>query len=340
MSNDDTYKLSTYNYTLPKELIAQYPIKNRDESRLLCYNKTRNEIKHKVFHDLLELLGENDVLVLNNTKVLQARFFAKTEKDKEVEILLVSPVSPDNLTWKILANPKKHLNAVGALHATPLQPISVIDSETIRFKSHDDLKMILEKIGEMPLPPYIKRESEKTDFDRYQTVFAKEPGAVAAPTAALHFTEELLNKIKEKGVEVYYITLHVGPGTFLPVRSDDIRDHKLIPESFYIEKETWEKILSAKQNKKRIIACGTTTMRAIEYASRINKFSGLNSLYITPGFDFKIVDALITNFHLPKTTLLILVSTFIGWDNVKHIYEEAIKEKYRFFSYGDAMFMG
>ena len=278
-------------------------------------------------------------MILNNTKVIPARFYAKTEKDKEIEILLVSSVSPDNLTWKILANPKKHLNGVGALHATPLLTISVVDNETIKFKSHSDIKTVLEEIGQMPLPPYIKRDSEKTDFERYQTVFAKESGAVAAPTAALHFTEELLNKIKEKGVEIYHITLHVGPGTFLPVRTDDIREHKLIPESFYIGKETWEKILSAKKNGKRIIACGTTTTRALEYAKRIDKLSGLTNLYITTGFDFKIADAMITNFHLPKTSLLILVSAFIGWENVKHIYEEAIKEKYRFFSYGDAMML-
>lgn len=283
-------------------------------------------------------------MILNNTKVIPARFYTQTDKDKEIEILLVSAVSPDNLTWKILANPKKRLNGVETLRvktlrATSQLTIHVIDNETIRFQSHDDLKIILEKVGQMPLPPYIKRKSENIDVERYQTIFAKGPGAVAAPTAALHFTNELLNKIKEKGIEIYYLTLHVGPGTFLPVRTDDIREHRLIPESFYIEKETWEKILSAKQNKKRIIACGTTTVRALEYAYLIDKLSGLTNFYITPGFDFKIVDALITNFHLPKTTLLILISTFIGWGNTKTIYKEAIKEKYRFYSYGDATFL-
>ncbi|OGI18742.1 MAG: tRNA preQ1(34) S-adenosylmethionine ribosyltransferase-isomerase QueA [Candidatus Melainabacteria bacterium RIFCSPHIGHO2_02_FULL_34_12] len=382
--NDALYKLETYNYSLPKELIAQYPAKNRDESRLLCFKKDKNAISHHVFCDLPGMLSNNDVLVLNNTKVIPARFYAKTESGKEVEILLVSSVSPDNLIWKILASSRKNLkpglyviarSTEGAteqsrtslcksigIASVALLPrndvkVEIIDQETIRFKSHEDLKTILEEIGQMPLPPYIKRtgvsayrrigerteghigEEGFSDFERYQTIFAKEPGAVAAPTAALHFTEELLNKIKSKGVEILYITLHVGPGTFLPVRTDDIREHKLIPESFYIDPEVWGKIQTAKNNKKRIIACGSTTVRALEYASMIDKFSGLNSLYIMPGFEFKVVDALITNFHLPKTTLLVLVSAFIGWENVKNIYNEAIKEKYRFFSYGDAMFL-
>ena len=345
MSEKSIYNIESYNYSLPKELIAQYPCEKRDESRLLCYKKNSNIISHHKFYELSEMLTENDVLILNNTKVLPARFYAKTENNKEIEILLVNSVSPDNLTWKILTSPKKHLRGVETLratspqHATSVPSINVIDNETIKFNSHNDLEIILNKIGDMPLPPYIKRQTEKIDVDRYQTVFAKEPGAVAAPTAALHFTEELLNKIKNKGIEILYITLHVGPGTFLPIRTDDIREHKLIPERFYIDEDVWSKILEGKKNKKRIIACGTTTVRSLEYAAIINKLSGLNSLYITPKFKFQIVDALITNFHLPKTSLLVLVSAFIGWENVKKIYEEAIKEKYRFFSYGDAVFV-
>ncbi|MBI2996349.1 MAG: tRNA preQ1(34) S-adenosylmethionine ribosyltransferase-isomerase QueA [Candidatus Melainabacteria bacterium] len=339
---EDLYNLETYNYSLPKDLIAQYPLEKRDESRLLCYRKvetlcTTSLLSHCKFYELPDLLTENDVLVLNNTKVIPARFYCKTKKDKEIEILLVSPISPDNLTWKILASPKKHLIGVETLRATSLQTINVIDTETIRFQSHQDLETILNNIGETPLPPYIKRKPEKIDIDRYQTVFAKEPGAVAAPTAALHFTPELLDKIKKIGVEIFYITLHVGPGTFLPIRSNDIREHKLMPEFFYIESEVWDKILKAKKNKKRIIACGTTTVRALEYAATIKKPGGLNGLYITPNFKFQIIDALITNFHLPKTTLLVLVSTFIGWENVRKIYTEAIKEQYRFYSYGDGM---
>jgi len=297
------------------------------------------------------MLGENDVLVLNNTKVIPARFYAKTENNKEIEILLVSPVSPDNLTWKILASPKKHLHAVETLHATSLRhatspphatsllSINVIDPDTIRLNSYNDLQIILNGIGTMPLPPYIKRKSETIDVDRYQTIFAKESGAVAAPTAALHFTKELLNKIQNRGTEILYITLHVGPGTFLPIRTNDIREHKLLPERYYTDKEVWEKILQAKKNKKRIIACGTTTARTLEYIALSDKLSGLNGLYITPGFEFKIVDSLITNFHLPKTSLLVLISSFIEWKSVKKIYDEAIKEKYRFFSYGDAVFV-
>ena len=351
LNSCNLFNLETYNYSLPKELIAQYPCEKRDESRLLCYKKDSGMISHHRFYELSDMFGENDVLILNNTKVLPARFYAQNETGKEIEILLINSVSPDNLTWKILANPRKHLRSVEALRAarfaseprlrwaTSLQSINVIDPETIRFNSHNDLETILNQIGEMPLPPYIKRDSEKIDVDRYQTVFAKEPGAVAAPTAALHFTNELLEKIKSKGVEILYITLHVGPGTFLPVRTEDIREHKLIPESYFIDPDIWNKILEAKKKKKRIIACGTTTVRALEYVEKIQKLSGLTGLYITPGFEFKMVDAMITNFHLPKTTLLVLVSTFAGWRNIKKIYAEAIKEKYRFFSYGDAMFI-
>ena len=341
MLEEKLYNLETYNYFLPKELIAQYPLKNRDESRLLVYKKKTKEITHHIFNELPSLLTKNDVLVLNNTKVIPARFYTETKKKKKVEILLVSPTSPDNLTWKVLASPRKHLTNVGALHATPLQQINVIDNETIRFQSHKDLQNILKTIGEMPLPPYIKRKQEEIDTERYQTIYAKEDGAVAAPTAGLHWTESILNKLKEKGIEIFYITLHVGPGTFLPVRTNDIREHKLIPEFFSIDESVWNKIIEAKKNKKRIIACGTTTVRALEYvgALRATPLRGLNGLYITPGFKFQIVDSMITNFHLPKTTLLILVSAFTGWENIKAIYEEAIHQKYRFYSYGDAAFI-
>lgn len=284
------------------------------------------------------MLSSNDVLVLNNTKVIPARFFARTDGNKEVEILLVSSSSPDSLIWKVLANSRKHLEKTKYLNVEKIM-IEVIDTETIEFKNVNDLKFVLNQIGVMPLPPYIKRKAEDIDIDRYQTVFASEPGAVAAPTAALHFTNDLLKKIKQKGVEIFYITLHVGPGTFLPIRSENINEHKIIPESFYIDQEIWYRILEAKKNKKRIIAVGSTVVRALEYAAIIDKFSGLTGLYITPNFEFKVTDALITNFHLPKTTLLVLVSAFIGWENVKKIYEEAIKEKYRFYSYGDGMFL-
>ncbi len=410
---DVLYKLESYNYSLPKELIAQYPCDKRDESRLLSYDKDKNEISHHVFYELIDFLNKDDVLVLNNTKVLQARFFVQIE-NKKTEILLIKPESPDNLTWKVFAKPSKNLKAGVCVivrsesdeaislrkqiaTSTPSESprndvkVEIIDAETVKFKSHDDLKKILNEIGEMPLPPYIKRDEEplSLDVERYQTVFAKEPGAVAAPTASLHFTPELLKKIEEKGVEIVYLTLHVGPGTFLPVRTDDVRDHVLISEKFQIEKNVWEKILSAKKNGRRIVACGTTVTRTLEYLgschsqldresslvipsqakpdkgisqavidqerllhpSRVrndkaldshlhgndNVISGMNDLYITPGFNFKIVDTMITNFHLPKSSLLLLVSAFIGWENLRNIYETAIKEKYRFFSYGDAM---
>ena len=324
---------------MPKELIAQYPIQKRDESKLLYYKRDIDKITHHRFCDISNVLSSNDVLVLNNTKVIPARFYVKTEQNKEVEILLVSSIGHDNLTWKVLAKPKRNLRPETCELRILSSEITIeaIDPETIKFKSHSDLEMVLTEIGKMPLPPYIKRGSEDIDIDRYQTVFASSPGAVAAPTAALHFTKELLEKIQGNGVEILYITLHVGPGTFLPIRSNDIRGHKLIPEMFYIDPDVWEKIQTSKKNKKRIIACGTTTVRALEYAALIDKCSGQNGLYITPDFKFQIVDGLITNFHLPKTTLLVLVSTLIGWEKTKEIYQEAIKEKYRFYSYGDVM---
>ena len=334
---DPLFNLEAYNYSLPKELIAQYPSTKRDESRLLCYKKDNDTTTHHVFYDLPNLLGNNDVLILNNTKVIPARFYGLTENNKEIELLLVRAIGLDSLVWKILGSPKKHLEKAKSLIINSNITIQVLDSETIRFSKYEDLEFILQNTGQMPLPPYIKRESESLDIERYQTVFAKELGAVAAPTASLHFTEDLLNKIRANGTEILFITLHVGPGTFLPIRTIDIREHKLIPESFYIELETWGKILEAKKNNKRIIACGTTTVRTLEYAALINKYSGMTSLYITPGFEFKIVDGLITNFHLPKSTLLVLLSSLIGWKNVKALYEEAIKENYRFYSYGDAM---
>ncbi len=318
-------------------------------------------MSHHKFYDIVDFLNENDVLVLNNTKVIRAKFRGQRIEDggqkKEIEILLISSVSADNLTWKVFANPRKDLKqgicvtVSGSFAKTQDDiEIEIIDNETIRFQSHDDLKTILDKVGQMPLPPYIKRDHEtigpwdhKQDSDRYQTVFAKEPGAVAAPTASLHFTEELLQKIKNKGVEILYLTLHVGPGTFLPIRTDDVREHKLMPEKFSIEKDVWEKILEHKKNGKRIVACGTTVTRTLEYLSErdvvYNVCTGENDLYISPGYKYKIVDALITNFHLPKSSLLLLVSALIGWDNLKNIYDEAIKEKYRFFSYGDSTFI-
>ncbi|MBI1857652.1 MAG: tRNA preQ1(34) S-adenosylmethionine ribosyltransferase-isomerase QueA [Candidatus Melainabacteria bacterium] len=348
-SNEDIYKLSTYNYILPKELIAQYPSRKRDESRLLCYKKSDDSITHHIFKELPEQLNKGDVLVLNNTKVIPARFFATTDLGKKIEILLVRPTNPANLTWKILAKPKKHLTKAKTITIQATEKnleIDIINDETIDLKHPDRLELILNQIGQIPLPPYIKRDNRQgttdkssDDFERYQTVFAKEEGAVAAPTAALHFTEELLNKLQEKGVEILYITLHVGPGTFLPVRTGDIREHKMMPENYFIDQTTWNQILKAKEEKRRIIACGTTTVRALEYANLISKYSGQTNLYLTPGFQFKIVDALITNFHLPQTTLLILVSAFLGWDKIKALYNEAIKNKYRFYSYGDAMFI-
>lgn len=368
---ENIFNIETYNYSLPKELIAQYPCEKRDESKLLSYNRVTKNIKHQSFKDIINLLNENDVLVLNDTKVIQARFYVLTENKKEVEIVLVNSISTDNLTWNVISGPQKHLrksktalviendNKPAVITSEAKQShintieVDIINAQTIKFKNHNDLKRILNEIGKLPLPHYIERNVENNDLNRYQTVFAKNDGAIAAPTAALHFTHELIEKIKSKGIEVLYLTLHVGPGTFMPIRKDDIREHSIHPEEFFIDKKVWDKIIENKKNGKRIIACGTTVVRTLEYISHViaseakqsyftnenEIISGHNDLYISPGYEFQIVDAIITNFHLPKTSLLLLVSAFISWRDLKYLYDKAIYEKYRFFSYGDAMFL-
>ena len=243
MKAEDLYNLDTYNYSLPKELIAQYPALKRDESRLLCYQKDKESITHHIFNKLPQFLSPNDVLILNNTKVIPARFFAKTENNKEIEILLVNSISPDNLTWKVLAKPRKYLNNVGVLHATPISQINVIDSETIRFQSINDLESILNNIGIMPLPPYIKREVEKSDTERYQTIYANYEGSVAAPTAGLHFTNAIFENLKKKNIHKEFVTLHVGAGTFKPVKSETMQDHEMHSEYFTVSKSTIQSLI-------------------------------------------------------------------------------------------------
>lgn len=354
MEKEISYNLETYSYSLPKELIAQHPCEKRDESRLIYYNKDRKDVSHHVFKNLHDLLNPGDVLVLNNTKVIPARFFGETSsqdsgfKGRRVEIVLVKPLSEDNLSWEVIAGRQKFLKKATQIvvqdSGDRIQDsedivLEIINETTIKFRSSKDLKKILNGVGKLPLPKYIERDPEEKDLSRYQTVFAKEEGAIAAPTAALHFTEDLLEKIKAKGVEVLYITLHVGPGTFMPIRTEDIREHKINPERFSVDENTWKKIKKAKEEKRKVVACGTTVVRTLEYVAKNEILSGENDLYISPGFKFQIIDSLITNFHLPATSLLLLVSAFAGWENIQTMYNEAIKEKYRFYSYGDACFI-
>ena len=335
-----------FDFELPEELIAQTPIKNRDQSRMLVLDKKTGEIEHKHFNNILDYLNENDVLVLNDTKVMPARLYGqKEETNALIEILLLKEKT--NNTWECLVKPAKRVKigtvvnfGDGILKAECIE----IKDEGIRvFKLIYDgiLYEILDKLGEMPLPPYIHEKLK--DKDRYQTVYAKNIGSAAAPTAGLHFTKELLEKVKEKGITVLYITLHVGLGTFRPVNVEDVTKHKMHSEFYMMSKETAEILNKAKKNNQRIISVGTTTTRTLEtIMSLYDEFrecSGWTSIFIYPGYEFKAIDSLITNFHLPKSTLLMLVSALAGKDKIMKAYHEAVKEKYRFFSFGDSMFI-
>ena len=335
-----------FDFELPEELIAQTPIKNRDQSRMLVLDKKTGEIEHKHFNNILDYLNENDVLVLNDTKVMPARLYGqKEETNALIEVLLLKEKT--NNAWECLVKPAKRVKigtvvnfGDGILKAKCIE----IKDEGIRvFKLIYDgiLYEILDKLGEMPLPPYIHEKLE--DKDRYQTVYAKNIGSAAAPTAGLHFTKELLEKVKEKGITVLYITLHVGLGTFRPVNVEDVTKHKMHSEFYMMSKETAEILNKAKKNNQRIISVGTTTTRTLETIMNLydefRECSGWTSIFIYPGYEFKAIDSLITNFHLPKSTLLMLVSALAGKDKIMKAYHEAVKEKYRFFSFGDSMFI-
>lgn len=335
-----------FDYELPEHLIAQTPLEKRDNSKLLILDKTTGEINHSSFHNIIDELSNGDVLVLNDTKVLPARIYGiKEETNACIELLMLKETEKD--TWECLTKPAKRvkLDSVitfgdGRLKARCID----IKDEGIRvFKLEYEgiLYEILDSLGEMPLPPYIHEKLK--DKDRYQTVYAKNIGSAAAPTAGLHFTEELLNKLKEKDIEVLYITLHVGLGTFRPVSVDDVTKHKMHSEFYMMEKEVADKLNKAKKENKRIVAVGTTTTRTLETIMNLyNEFkecSGWTDIFIYPGYEFKAINALITNFHLPKSTLVMLVSALAGKENVLNAYNEAVKNEYRFFSFGDSMFI-
>lgn len=355
-------RFADFNYYLPKELIAHHPIKDRDRSRLLVLNRAGG-IEHRYFYELIEYLNPEDTLVLNDTKVIPARLIGTNEENKtQVEFLLFYPgrkktpknISPNKFDlsngvytdlyknegniWETLAKPAKKAKKGSRWsfdQGVTAEVIEVLDegSRLLRFEFEGDFFKVLERIGQTPLPPYIKREAENSDKERYQTIYANSPGACAAPTAGLHFTKKLLEEIASRGIKTARITLHVGPGTFLPVRTERIEDHRMWSEYYEIGSETAE-IINKTQG--RIVAVGTTTIRALESAGGKAK-KGWTDLFIYPGFKFKVVDVLITNFHLPKSTLLMLVVAFAGREKILAAYEEAIKEGYRFYSYGDAM---
>ena len=338
-------KVTEFDYELPEELIAQTPIEKRDESRLMVLDRKKESIEHKKFKDIVEYLKPGDVLVRNNTKVIPARIYGKKETGANVEFLLLNNIEKD--IWECIVRPgnKLHVGTKvifgdGLLKAEILE---IMDGGTrkVKFIYKGIFNEILDKIGLMPLPPYIHEELKEKE--RYQTVYAKYEGSAAAPTAGLHFTEELFETLKKKGVEIANVTLHVGIGTFRPVKEETVEEHKMHTEHFYIKKEDADKINKAKKEKRRIIAVGTTSCRVLETIADENGFvkevEEDTGIFIYPGYKFKCIDGLITNFHLPQSTLLMLVSALAGKDYIMKAYKEAVKEKYRFFSFGDAMFI-
>lgn len=339
-------KVSDFNYNLPKELIAQVPIKNRDQSRLMVLDRANKTIEHKIFKDIIDYLQPGDCLVRNNTKVIPARLYGvKEETGANVEFLLLKRVDGD--IWEVMVKPgKKLMPGVRVEFGNGLLKAEILEkledgNRKVKFEYNGIFNEILNEIGLMPLPPYIHEKLKEKD--RYQTVYAKYEGSAAAPTAGLHFTDELFEKLKEKGVEVANVTLHVGIGTFRPVKVENIEEHDMHSEHFYIKAEDAEKINKAKREGHRVIAVGTTSCRVLESIADENGYvkevEGDTNIFIYPGYKFKCLDALITNFHLPESTLIMLVSALAGKDFIMKAYEEAVKEQYKFFSFGDAMFI-
>lgn len=336
-------KVEEFNYELPKELIAQTPYDKRDEARLMVLDKENKKIEHRVFKDVLEYLNPGDCLVINDTKVIPARIYGKKDTGANVEFLLLKNLGNDE--WEAMVRPGNKLKVGSKVEfGEGILKVEILEimpggNRKVKFEYEGIFNEILDQIGLMPLPPYITETLK--DKDKYQTVYAKYEGSSAAPTAGLHFTEELLQKIKEMGVEIAKVTLHVGIGTFRPVKVENVEEHEMHSEHFYIKAEEAEKINKAKKNGNRVIAVGTTSCRVLESVADENGFvkeiEADTSIFIYPGYKFKCIDNLITNFHLPESTLIMLVSSLAGKDFIMQAYNEAVKEKYKFFSFGDAM---
>lgn len=340
--------ISEFDFDLPAELIAQEPLSDRKGSRMLAVDRSEQRFSDRSFIDLPQMLRRGDVLVLNNTKVFPARLLGQSETGANIELFLVRSTEDDN--WETLARPARRLHPGKRIHFGEKLTAEVIEKSEdgkvfVRFECEGDFFEVLDEIGKTPLPPYIKRDTTAidSDRDRYQTVFAKDRGAIAAPTAGLHFTPEVLESIKDSGVAVAEITLHVGYGTFEPVRVDDLMQHSVSAEHYAISKETAEILNSAHSDGRRIVAVGTTSTRALETnIAKFEKFvpgNHMADLTITPGYKFRAIDALLTNFHLPQSSLLVLTSTFGGHELIMNAYRHAVAETYRFYSYGDCMFI-
>ena len=345
-------KLSHFNFELPDELLAEYPAENRDESRLMVLNRKEQTIEHKMFKDLIDYFHEDDVMILNDTKVFPARLFGNKEKTgARIEVFLLRELNAEQRLWDVLVDPARKIRIGNKLYFGEDETLvaEVIDNTTSRGRtlrflydgSYEEFRKKLTQLGQTPLPKYINREVEPEDEERYQTIYAKNEGAVAAPTAGLHFSKHLLKRLEIKGINFAEITLHVGLGTFNPVEVEDLSKHKMDSEEIIIPTQTATTINKALVEKRRICAVGTTAMRAIESSvsskGNLNEFAGWTNKFIFPPFDFSIANCMITNFHTPKSTLLMMTAAFGGHDFVKKAYEEAVKEKYKFYSYGDAM---
>jgi S-adenosylmethionine:tRNA ribosyltransferase-isomerase len=345
-------KLSHFNFELPEELLAEYPSEHRDEARLMVLNRKEQTIEHKLFKDLIEYFDEDDVMILNNTKVFPARLFGNKEKTgARIEVFLLRELNSEQRLWDVLVDPARKIRIGNKLYFGEDESLvaEVIDNTTSRGRtlrflydgSYSEFRKKLTELGETPLPKYIKREVEPEDEERYQTIFAKNEGAVAAPTAGLHFSKHLLKRLEIKGVNFAEVTLHVGLGTFNPVEVEDLSKHKMDSEEITINRIATDTINSALKEKRRICAVGTTVMRAVESSvsssGTLNEFDGWTNKFIFPPYEFSIANCMITNFHTPKSTLLMMASAFAGHDFIMKAYDEAVKEGYKFYSYGDAM---
>ena len=345
-------KLSNFDFNLPKELLAEYPAENRDESRLMVLHRDSGKIEHKMFKDIIDYFDEGDVMVLNNTKVFPARLYGNKEKTgARIEVFLLRELNQEQRLWDVLVDPARKIRIGNKLYFGDDDSLvaEVIDNTTSRGRTlrflydgtYTEFRKKLRSLGETPLPKYIKRDVEPEDEERYQTIYAKFEGAVAAPTAGLHFSKHLLKRLEIKGINFAEITLHVGLGTFNPVEVEDLSKHKMDSEEMLIDARAVEIVNTAKKARKNVCAIGTTVMRSLESSvssnGMLNEFEGWTNKFIFPPYDFSIANCMVTNFHLPKSTLLMMISAFADHNMIIHAYNEAVKEKYRFYSYGDAM---
>jgi len=344
--------LSEFDYKLPEELIAQKPTEKRENSRMLVLDRFNHSVEHKNFFNIVDYIDDNCVLILNNTKVIPARLYGYKETGAKIEVFLLK--ERENQEWEVLIRPSKRVKEgtivkiSDELSCEVVKPLEDDGKWLVKMLYNGDILQILHRVGNIPLPPYIERKMasedlKKLDFERYQTVYAKDEGSVAAPTAGLHFTKDILEQLKNKGVQIGYVTLNVGIGTFRPVKCENVLEHKMDSEKFEISEETATLINKAKKEGKKIVAVGTTTVRTLETAyqqfGKIKACQSASELFIYPPYEFKVIDNLITNFHLPKSTLLMLVSALAGKEFIFKAYEEAIQNKYRFYSYGDCMYI-